>query len=145
MTDPSTDDNYEPSPYDFVADHVEMYLSSNGEEGSEFIGFPCIVLTTTGRRTGKTRRAPLIRIRDGDTYVVIASMGGQPTHPVWYLNLTADPGVVVQDMADTHRLRARTVDGDERDRLWKLATSVYPEYDEYQTRCDRQIPVVVLE
>lgn len=137
--------DYEPSPYDFVADHVEQYEASGGTEGAEFNGLPCVVLTTTGRKTGKARKSPLIRVHDGTDYVVIASMGGQPKHPVWYLNLSADPEVTLQDKGEIHELRARTADGEERERLWAVATGVYPEYDEYQANCERQIPVVVLE
>jgi deazaflavin-dependent oxidoreductase (nitroreductase family) len=140
-----TDADYAPSPYDFVADHVTQYESTNGVEGAEFNGVPCVVLTTTGRKTGKTRKAPVVRVNDGTNYVVIASMGGQPTHPVWYLNLVANPDVTLQDKADVLELRARTAEGDERDRLWKVATATYPDYDEYQADCERQIPVVVLE
>ncbi len=136
---------YEPSPYDFVADHVAAYERSSGTDGSEFNGFPCVVLTTRGRRSGKVRKSPLIRVADGDNYVVIASMGGQREHPLWYRNLVADPEVTLQDGATVTSFRARTASAEERDRLWALANDVYPEYEVYQTRCERQIPVVVLE
>lgn len=136
---------YEPSPYDWVSSHVATYEATDGTDGAEFNGFPCVVLTTTGRKTGKTRKSPLIRVHDGTNYVVIASMGGQPTHPVWYLNLDADPDVTLQDKAEVRQLRARTAEGEERERLWKVATGTYPDYDDYQTNCERQIPVVVLE
>lgn len=144
MPDNETAD-YEPSPYDFVADHVAMYESTGGEEGAEFNGVPCIVLTTTGRKTGKVRKTPLVRVHDGEHYVVIASMGGQPKHPVWYLNLLADPDVTLQDRAEVSALRARVTEGEERERLWKVATDTYPDYDDYQANCERRIPVVVLE
>ncbi len=137
--------DYEASPFEWVADHVEKYESSGGTEGLEFNGFHCVVLSTVGRRTGKLRKSPLIRVHDGDKYVAIASMGGQPTHPVWYLNLVDNPEVTLQDGADVFELRARPTDGDEHAALRKVATAVYPEYDSYQARCERLIPAVALE
>ena len=137
--------DYAPSPYDWVADHVEQYERTGGVEGAEFNGFRCVILETTGRKTGKLRKSPLIRVHDGEKYVAIASMGGQPTHPVWYLNLVADPEVRLRDGADVHELRARPTEGVERAHLWEVATSVYPDYDDYQARCERRIPVVALE
>lgn len=137
--------DYEPSPYDWVAGHVESYERTGGAEGAEFNGFPCVVLTTTGRKSGKLRKSPLIRVPHEDGYLVVASMGGQPTHPVWYLNLLADPHVTLQDGSEVRDYVARPTEGDEHAALWKVATAVYPEYDEYQARCDRTIPVVRLE
>ena len=137
--------DYEPSPWDWVADHVEKYEGSGGTDGLDFIGFTCVVLTTTGRKSGKSRKSPLIRVHDGNSYVVIASKGGEPAHPSWYLNLVADPDVTLQDATQVFDLRARTVEGDEREALWKIAVGVYPDFAEYQERCDREIPVVVLE
>lgn len=137
--------DYEASPYDWVADHVEKYESSGGTDGLVFNGFTCIVLTTTGRKTAKLRKTPLIRVTDGDGYVAIASMGGQPTNPVWYLNLVADPHVTLQDGPTVRDYMARTTEGVERERLWKVAVGVYPEYEDYQARCERQIPVVALD
>ncbi len=92
--------DYEASPHAFVADHVEIYERTGGEEGSEFNGVPCVILSTTGRKTGKVRKSPLVRVPHGDGYLVVASMGGQPKHPVWYLNLTANPNVSLQDGPD---------------------------------------------
>ena len=137
--------DYEPSPYDWVADHVEKYEKSDGTEGLDFNGFSCVILDTVGRKTGKVRKSPLIRIHDGEKYIVIASMGGQPTHPVWYLNLVANPDVSLRDGTDVFELRARPTAGDEHAALWEVATAVYPEYATYQARCDRQIPAVALE
>jgi len=138
-------DGYEASPIGWVRDHVDRYLASNGEDGAVYNGIPCVVLTTTGRKTGKLRRSPLVRVRDGDRYLAVGSMGGAPKHPTWYLNLLADPDVTLQDGPDVFELRARPLSGPERNDAWTVATSVYPEYAEYQTRTQRQIPVVALE
>lgn len=136
---------YEASPYGWVAEHVEAYERTGGKEGGEFNGVPCIILTTTGRKTGKRRKTPLVRVAHADGYLVVASMGGQPTHPVWYLNLLADPNVTLQDGADVRDYVARATEGDEHAELWQVAAAVYPEYEEYQARCERTIPVVKLE
>ena len=136
---------YEASPHDWVADHVERYERTGGREGGEFNGVPCVILTTTGRKSGKTRKTPLVRVSNGDGYLVIASMGGQPKHPVWYLNLVADPEVMLQDGPDRRSYRARVVEGPERDELWAVAVAAYGDYADYQERCDRQIPVVALD
>lgn len=98
---------YEPSPWEPIAEHVQRYLDTGGEDGAEWEGAQTIILTTTGRKTGKLRRTPLIRVHDdasGD-YLVIASLGGAPSHPVWYLNLQANPDVTIQDRAEVHELR----------------------------------------
>ncbi len=136
---------YEASPHDWVADHVERYERTGGREGGEFNGVPCVILTTTGRKSGKTRKTPLVRVPNGNGYLVIASMGGQPKHPVWYLNLVADPEVMLQDGPDRRSYRARVVEGPERDELWTVAVAAYGDYADYQERCDRQIPVVALD
>ena len=108
--------------------------------------FPTLLLTTQGRKSGNPRVRPLIYgERDGD-YVVVASKGGAPTHPLWYLNLDAESEVGVQVATDKFQARARTAEGDERSALWALMTAVYSPYDEYQaTAGSREIPVVVLE
>lgn len=137
--------DYEASPHDWVADHVELYERTGGVEGGEFNGVPCVVLTTTGRKTGKTRKTPLVRVPHGDGYLVVASMGGQPTHPVWYLNLVANPEVHLQDGAERRAYRARVAGDGEHDELWEVAVAAYADYAEYQERCERRIPVVVLE
>ncbi|MDW3217006.1 MAG: nitroreductase family deazaflavin-dependent oxidoreductase [Acidimicrobiales bacterium] len=140
-----SEQDYEASPYDWVADHVERYERTGGKEGGEFNGVPCIILTTTGRKSGVQRKTPLVRVPHGDTYLVVASMGGQPTHPAWYLNLLADPNVTLQDGAEVRDFTARPTEGDEHAELWQTAVAVYPEYEEYQARCERTIPVVKLE
>jgi deazaflavin-dependent oxidoreductase (nitroreductase family) len=138
-------ENYEPSPYDFVRDHVDQYLATDGAEGANFNGIECTILTTTGRKSGKVRRSPIVRVHDGEHYLAVASMGGQPKHPVWYLNLIANPDVTIQDKDLVVECTARAASGDERERLWAVAVDAYPEYADYQEKCDREIPVVVLE
>jgi deazaflavin-dependent oxidoreductase (nitroreductase family) len=139
------DGEYEPNKWDVAAKQVELYERTGGAEGHEIAGYPVMILTTRGRKSGKVRKAPLIKVHDGDTYVAIASFGGAPKHPVWYLNLVADPHVMVQDGPEARDYVARVAEGEEKARWWKRAAEVYPPYDEYQTRTERQIPVVVLE
>lgn len=139
------DQPYEPSPNSFAADHVERYEATGGRDGGVMSGAPIIVLHTTGRRSGALRKSPLIKVADGDRYVVIASKRGAPVHPAWYRNLVADARVRVQDGARIVDGIARTAAGEERSRLWRLATGVWPDYDLYQEKTDREIPVVVIE
>jgi deazaflavin-dependent oxidoreductase (nitroreductase family) len=129
----------------FGDEHVRQYLETDGAVGHDWNGVPCLVLWTTGRTSGETRVAPLIYGPRGDDVVIVASKGGAPKHPGWYLNLEADPAVEVQVGADRYAGTARTATGDERAELWKLMTGIWPEYDSYQTRTDREIPVVVIE
>jgi deazaflavin-dependent oxidoreductase (nitroreductase family) len=133
------------SPVDWVADHTRRYLETGGEEGHEWRpGVPTLLLTTTGRKSGVKRRTALIYGRDNADYVIVASKGGTPDHPAWYLNLEADPEVEIQVLDSVLPATARTVTGEERERLWALMRQIWPAYDEYQTKTDRQIPVVVL-
>jgi len=138
-------DEYIPSTWEMAADHVERYLASDGDDGFEFHSAKCVVLTTRGRRTGAIRRSPLIRVRDGDRYLVVASMGGAPTHPSWYLNLVADSQVTIQDRAELHELTARTATPDEKAALWPVAVEQWPDYANYQASTDRDIPIVICE
>jgi len=126
-------------------DHLRQYLESNGAEGGIFRGAPILVLTTTGWKSGEKRSVPLMFGRDGDNYLLVASLGGAQDHPFWYRNLAANPEVEIQDRDVKLRARARTATAEERPRLWALMNEVYPTYAEYQTRTDREIPVVVLE
>jgi deazaflavin-dependent oxidoreductase (nitroreductase family) len=126
-------------------EHVRRYEETDGEEGYLWNGATALVLATKGRKTGITRKHALICGFDGDTPVVVASLGGAPSHPNWYFNLTADPNVQVQVKGDRFAAVARTAEGAERERLWKLMTDVWPNYDVYQERTTRVIPVVVLE
>jgi deazaflavin-dependent oxidoreductase (nitroreductase family) len=125
-------------------EHVKVYRETNGEQGYLWNGAPILLLTTTGRKTGEPRTSALIFGRDGDDLLLVASQGGAPTHPNWYHNLTANPDVEVQVEGDVFPANARTATDDEKARLWSIMTDVWPNYDAYQERTDRQIPVVVL-
>jgi proline iminopeptidase len=127
-------------------EHVRRYRETDGEVGHIWKeGSTILLLTTTGRRTGQETTTPLIYNLDGDTPVVVASQGGAPDHPGWFKNLSKTPEVRVQIKGDRFRARARVAEGEERERLWELMNQVWPHYDEYATRTDRVIPVVVLE
>jgi F420H(2)-dependent quinone reductase len=136
---------YEPSPWAPIANQVKLFEASGGAEGNTLEGQPCIILWTRGRHSGKVRKTPLMRVNDGDRYAVVASMGGAPKHPVWFLNIEGDPHVSLQDGTALKDYTARVVDGDERAEWWKKATAVWPKYDSYQANTDRTIPVVVLD
>ena len=136
---------YEPSPWAPVADQVELYEQSSGTEGAELQGKPCVILWTKGRNSGAVRKTPLMRIKDGDRYAVVASMGGAPKHPVWYHNVVADPHVSLQDGAELRDYTARVAEGEEKKEWWSKATEVWPDYDNYQAKTDRQIPLIILE
>ena len=130
----------------FGEEHVRRYIETDGEEGYTWReGAPILLLTMTGRKTGTEYTTPLIFGEDEGRYVIVASQGGRPEHPDWYLNLVAHPEVGVQVKADTFRARARTAEGEEHDRLWAAMNEIWPHYDEYQTKTTRRIPVVVLE
>jgi deazaflavin-dependent oxidoreductase (nitroreductase family) len=129
----------------FGDDHIAKYEASHGEVGYLWNGATCVVLHTKGRKTGELRKFPLIYGQRGDDLVLIASKGGAPEHPGWYLNLLADPDVAVQVKAEVFPVHARTAEGAERQQLWDLMLQQWPDYDDYQARTDREIPVVVLE
>jgi len=130
----------------FGPEHVERYIETDGEEGHIWLeGSTVLLLTTTGRKTGTQSTTPLIYGLDGDNPVIVASKGGAPEHPGWYRNLTKTPEVEVQIKGDRFRARARDAEGEERVRLWSLMNEIWPHYAEYQTKTERQIPVVVLE
>jgi proline iminopeptidase len=130
----------------YGAAHVRRYRETGGEVGHIWKeGSTILLLTTKGRTTGEPRTTPLIYAEDGDRYVIIASQGGAPEHPGWYRNLTKEPAVELQVEDEVFAARARTAEGEERERLWEKANEVWPHYAEYQTRTDRVIPVVVLE
>jgi deazaflavin-dependent oxidoreductase (nitroreductase family) len=133
------------SAIDWVAEHTRRYVATGGEDGHTWRGVPTLVLTTRGRKSGQLRRNALIYGRDGDNYVVVASKGGWPHDPAWYLNLVDDPSVTIQVGPDVLPARARTASGDERSRLWQEMARIWPDYDSYQSKTSRQIPVVVIE
>lgn len=136
---------YEPSPWEPIADHVERYLATNGEDGFLWEGGEVIILTTTGARSGKERRTPLIRVTDGERYFVVASMGGAPNNPNWYHNMIANPSVTVQDRSEVHHLVARQATAEEKAQYWPLAVAAWPDYDAYQAATTRDIPLMICE
>jgi len=130
----------------FGQEHVRRYRDTKGEEGHIWKeGSTILLLTTTGRKTGKETTTPLIYGVDGDNPVIVASQGGAPEHPGWYRNLSKTPEVGVQILGEEFRARARTAEGEERERLWRTMNEIWPHYAEYAERTDRVIPVVVLE
>lgn len=133
------------SPSGWVRKHVREYVETDGRKGHRWSGVHTLLLTTRGRKSGKLRRTALIYGRDGDRYLVVASKGGAESHPSWYLNLSEHPEVRVQVGSDRFVARARTADTEEKLRLWRIMTEIWPEYDHYQERTAREIPVVVLE
>ena len=133
------------SPTGWVSRHIRDYVETEGRKGQLFQGMPALLLTTRGRRSGKLRRTALIYGRDGDRYLLVASNGGAPKHPAWYLNLIANPDVVVQVGADTFAARARRASQEEKPSLWRTMTSIFSGYDGYQARAGREIPLVIVE
>jgi deazaflavin-dependent oxidoreductase (nitroreductase family) len=133
------------SPKGWVRSHIREYVESAGKKGHRWRGLPTLLLTTRGRKSGMLRRTALIYGRDGNNYLLVASNGGAPTHPSWYLNLIENPEVELQVGADKIAARARTAAPEEKPRLWRLMTNIFPHYDTYQAKADRDIPVVIVE
>jgi len=129
----------------FGAEHVRVYRETAGEHGYHWRGTEILLLTTTGRRSGEPRTTPLIHRVDGDRWVIVASKGGAPEHPGWFENLQADPHATIQVLAEEIPVHMSVAEGEERSRLWGRMTEVWPAYDEYQAKTEREIPVVVLE
>ncbi len=127
--------------------HVWLYRISGGRIWGRFpvSKAPVMLLTTIGRRSGESRTVPLIYLEDGDRLVIVASQGGMPTHPSWYHNVQAQPRVTVQTRRRVREMDARVADDDERAALWPRLVAMYADYDEYQARTDRRIPVVILD
>jgi deazaflavin-dependent oxidoreductase (nitroreductase family) len=148
---------YEPSTAQFVRDHVELYESSGGTEGTtlgvlvareedeRLRDVPVVILSTLGAKSGKIRKSPVIRVEHDARYAVVASAGGAPKHPVWYHNAVADPRVELQDGPVRQDMLAREVTGDEKALWWARAVEAFPDYAEYQKNTDREIPVLILE
>lgn len=142
--------DYIPSPRQWVRDQVDLYEKSNGTQGTTLrdTGLPVIVVTHTGNKTGAIRKTPLMKVKDGANYVLVGSIGGAPTNPVWVHNLRANPNVEIRDHTVVQDMRVREVtDAAERARLWDLAVAAFPPYEEYQAKAksSRQIPVFVAE
>ena len=135
---------YEASPWDWVRKDADRILETGTTDGSEMKGKPIILLTTIGAKTGKVRKTPLMRVEHDGEYAVVASLGGAPKNPVWYYNIKAHPRVELQDGDVTKEYEAREVTGDEKAVWWERAVEAWPDYAEYQTKTDRQIPVFVL-
>lgn len=133
------------SPEGWVSEHIRKYVETDGAEGHIWNDVPTLLLTTKGRKSGLWRRTALIYGEHDGAHVIVASQGGAPTHPAWYLNLQDEPVVHVQVAADKFDARARTATAAERAKLWAKMADIWPAYDEYQTKTDREIPVVVLD
>jgi deazaflavin-dependent oxidoreductase (nitroreductase family) len=136
---------YEPSPEQWVRDQVDLYESSGGTAGTTMRGMPVIVLSTLGAKSGKVRKAPLMRVEHDGRYAAVASLGGSPKNPVWYANVVAHPLVEVQDGPVRQDMTAREITGDEKAIWWERAVAAYPDYADYQVKTDRVIPVFLLE
>ncbi|MEU2790981.1 nitroreductase family deazaflavin-dependent oxidoreductase [Streptomyces sp. NPDC007100] len=137
---------YEPSPAQWIREQVDLYERSDGTQGATLwdTGLPVVILTTRGAKSGKIRKAPLMRVEHEGRYAAVASKGGFPRHPDWYFNLKSDPHVQLQDGAVRQEMTAREVTGDEKAEWWERAVAAYPPYAEYQQKTDRVIPVFVL-
>ena len=139
---------YIPTPIKWVREQVELYESSGGTEGTELMqtGLPCIIVTHTGNKTGAVRKTPLMRVKDGNGYVLVASQGGAPKNPVWVYNLRANPNVEIRDKTDVFKMRVRELDdAAERERVWALCVAAFPPYEEYKNKTTRTIPVFIAE
>ncbi len=136
---------YEPSTWNWVAEQVTEYESSNGAKGNTLrdTGMEIIVMTTVGHRSGKVRKVPLMKVEHEGEYAIVASKGGAPAHPGWYHNLVADPNVMIQDGPAPWDAEVRIVTGDERQAWWERSVAAYPPYAEYQEKTDREIPVFI--
>ncbi len=133
------------SPSGFVREHIREYVESDGRKGHLWRGMTTLLLTTRGRKSGKLRRTALIYGRDGKNYLLVASNGGAPKHPLWYRNLVQNPEVEIQVGADKFAARALTAAKEEKPRLWKIMAGIFPRYNEYQAKAGREIPLVIVE
>lgn len=136
---------YEPSPEKWVRDQVQTIESSGGTEGTTMRGMPVVIVYTLGAKSGKLRKVPLMRVEHDGVYAAVASLGGAPSHPVWYYNVKADPKVEVRDGESVFQLTAREVAGDEKTLWWDRAVAAFPDYADYQKKTDRVIPLFLLE
>lgn len=140
-------EEYAPSPRAWVRDQVEQYEASDGREANTLrdTGLPVVVFTVTGRRSGKLRKVPLMRVEHEGEYLMVASQGGLPKHPQWYFNVVADPQVRVQDGATVSTGTARELEGSERETWWERAVAAFPTYTDYQAKTTRTIPLLLVE
>jgi deazaflavin-dependent oxidoreductase (nitroreductase family) len=129
----------------FGSEHVRQYEATGGKVGHSWNGTSCLILRTVGRKSGEVRKFPLIYGRDGENYVIVASKGGAPEHPGWYLNLLAQPQVEIQVLDRVIPVTARTGSAQDKARVWPTMTAEWPQYDEYQAKTERDIPVVLLQ
>lgn len=136
---------YQPSPEQWVRDQVEAYEASGGTEATTLRGVPVVVVTSVGAKSGKLRKNPVMRVEHDGKYALVASKGGSPSHPTWYHNLVAHPRVELQDGPDRREYTVRVAGGAERAQWWERAVAVWPDYADYQTRTDREIPVFIAE
>lgn len=136
---------YEPSTSEWAREQAELFESSNGHEGNLMRGMPVIVLTTVGAKSGKLRKTALMRVEHDGNYAVVASLGGGPKHPVWYYNIVAKPHVELHDVGSKRDFLAREVAGEEKALWWERAVAAFPDYEKYQAKTEREIPVFVLE
>jgi deazaflavin-dependent oxidoreductase (nitroreductase family) len=140
--------DYIPTPVQWVREQVELYEGSGGTEGVGLMdtGLPCVIVTHTGNKTGAIRKTPLMRVKDGDNYVLVGSKGGAPKNPVWVYNLRANPSVEIRDATEVFAMRVREIDDDgERGRVWAVAVEAFPPYGDYKERTSRTIPVFIAE
>ena len=143
-----TDKNYLPPTIEWVRKQVEVYEGTNGEKGTTLLetGLPCIIVTHMGNKTGAIRKIPLMKVKIGNSYVLIGSMGGQPKNPVWVYNLRANPNVKIRDKGEVTEMKVREVtESGERKSLWDASVRAYPPYEEYQAKTNRLIPVFIAE
>ena len=136
---------YQPSPEQWVRDQVEAYEASGGTEATTLRGVPVVVVTSVGAKSGKLRKNPVMRVEHDGKYALVASKGGAPSHPTWYHNLVEHPRVELQDGPDRREYTVRVAEGAERAQWWERAVAVWPDYADYQTRTDREIPVFIAE
>lgn len=138
--------DYIPSPTQWVREHVEQYEATDGAEGYEMRGMPTVLVTHTGRQTGAVRKSPLMRVKHGETYVLVGSKGGAPEHPLWVHNLRAHAEITLRDKDQVLNMRVREVeDPAERAAMWQTAVAAFPDYATYQTRTERVIPLFACE
>ena len=139
---------YIPSPREWVAEQVKRYEGSGGTEALTLrnTDLPVIIVTNRGWKTGAIRKTPLMRVADGNNYILVASHGGAPEHPLWYYNLKAEPNVEIRDKTEVYNMQVREVeDSAERQRLWDIAVKAFPRYQEYQDKAGRIIPLFIAE